>query len=103
MPQLRHARHRDFKYVSDVYSIFGLCLSDGNCQANSHHAPFDATTGLLPKRHEMETVAQSGVRHGGNSLYGRGHPVKSFKSSAEGQHVDIANVRATVQTGDPFN
>jgi len=49
---------------------------------------------------DMETIAQCGVRHCGNSLYGRGHQVKSFKSVRGQQHVDIADVRATVQTGD---
>ena len=58
MPQLRHARHRDLQYVSDAHPIFGLRLSDGNCQANSHQAPFDATTGLMPQHIDMETIAQ---------------------------------------------
>ena len=79
MPELRHARHRDLEYISDVYSIFGLCLGDGNCQAKSYQAPFDATTKVTAKDIDMETVAQSGIRYGGNSLYDRGHRVKSFQ------------------------
>jgi hypothetical protein len=47
----------------------------------------------------MDAIAQSGVRHGDSALYGRGHPMKSFKSVRGRQHIDIA----TVQTGDPQN
>jgi hypothetical protein len=49
---------------------------------------------------DMETTAQSGVRHDGNSLYGRGYRVKCFTSIHGRQHVDIAASRAAVQTGD---
>jgi hypothetical protein len=70
--------YRDLEYISDVYSIFGLCLSGGNCQANSYQAPFDAATQVFAKDINMGTVAQSEIRHGGSSLCGRGHRVKSF-------------------------
>jgi hypothetical protein len=78
-------------------------LSDGNCQANSYQAPFDATTQVTAKDIDMETIAQRGVRHGGNSLYGRGYPVKSFKSVRGRQSVDTAAVGAPVPTGHPQN
>ena len=64
-------------YVSNVYSIFGLCLSNGNCQASGHHAPLEARTEIA--RTYIDMVAQRGVRLGGNSLYPRVHPVKSVK------------------------
>src|SRR5258705_9296617 len=102
MPQLRHTCHRDFEYISDVYLVFGLCLS-GNRQADSHQAPFDATTEVTAKHIDMETIAQRGVRHGGSFLYGRGYPAKSFKSVRGRQRVDTAPVGATVPTGHPQN
>src|SRR6266403_5622750 len=86
-------------FRSEAISRSGVGLSDGNCQANSRQTPFAATTQVPAKDIDMDAIAQSGVRHSGNSLYGRGHPVKSFKSVRGRPHVDIA----TVQTGDPQN
>src|ERR1700730_7082308 len=97
MPQLGNTRHRDFQYISDIYSIFGLRLGDRNCQANSHRAPFDATTEVTEDI-DIETIAQSRVQHRGNFLYGRGHRMRSLRSGGGTQPVDIATIRATVQT-----
>ncbi|KGJ66782.1 hypothetical protein BJA5080_03401 [Bradyrhizobium diazoefficiens SEMIA 5080] len=77
MPQFRHARNCNLQHISDVYQIFGLCLRDGKCQANSHQGQFDATTEVAAREGDMEAIAQSGVRHGGNSLYERGHRSES--------------------------
>jgi hypothetical protein len=53
-------------------------VSRKNRRANNRQAPFDAATQVTAKDIDMETVAQSGIRHGGSSLCGHGHRVKSF-------------------------
>ena len=95
MPQLRHACHRDLQYISDVYSIFGLCLSDGNCQANSHQAPFDATTRDYCQTHRYNCAAWSSAWR--QLSVPTWSSVKSFKSVRGRQRVDTAPVGATVQ------
>jgi len=75
MRRLGHTRYLDLQYISDIYSIFGLCLGDRNCQASSDRAPFDATLQVIEDI-GMEKTAQSRVQHRDNSLYGRGLWVK---------------------------
>jgi hypothetical protein len=106
MPQLRYAGHGDLQDISDVYSIFGLCLGR-ECKGKSHQCPSDATGELAAKHVETARTAQHGVRHDGNSLYQRAHhqrahPVKSFKSNPFPLEQTVPKEHPQTQTNVPF-
>lgn len=58
MPELRRTRHHNLQRISNTYSIFGPRLSDGNCQADSQQAPFDATFQVTADDIDMERVTR---------------------------------------------